>query len=206
MIETPIMLSGSLSNMSKFSFFLGLSLFCAAANAVGAQSKVVLATDPPPAAPKRVTTRSSGNAEVLYNEEKDESVARSKPARLFKNDSGWGSFSSSFVFKGKAVQKPENVSLSVFIAAKDRTYVDDLAFSVYADGRKLFDGVSKLNDARTNGTKVYSSVGIAIKLSDFEKLAKAEKAIFKVGPTSFELSTIDLSSIRDLLLIIKDAS
>ena len=186
--------------------FLGLfSFYLIFSGVIAAQDKPVLDTNPPPVAPKRSVSKTVGSAEVLYNEAKDESVVRNKAITLFRTEAGWGTISSSFQFKGKTIQRPTDVTISIFIAAKDRTYIDDRKLVLHADGKKVFDGISELSDGRTNGREIYSSLRISLPLKDFNKVAEAEKLALQVGPTTFGLTSVDLSGFRDLLKIVDDA-
>lgn len=112
----------------------------------------------------------------------------------------------SFTFKGKTIQEPTEVVMSIFIATKDRTYVDDRKLVLQTDGKKLFDGVAELSDGRTNGIQIYSSLRLSLSLKDFKKIVKAKRATVRVGPTTFEISSVGLSTFRDLFTIIDEAS
>jgi hypothetical protein len=181
-------------------FIIGVVIACSALSY--AQDEPVLDTNPPPAAVKTI-----GTAEVLYNEKTNEGIARSKSARLFRSELlGWGSIHSTVNFQGKLLQAPpKEVTIVVFIASNGRTYVDDRKLLIRADNRVLFDGISDLTDARTNGREVYSSMQITLPIEDFETLANAKNVEVRVGPTTFPIDPSVLSGFRDLKQIIDEA-
>lgn len=170
---------------------------------VSAQDKVVLSTNPPPVAPKEVVVTTLGSAGLYYQEFKDRSVARNQRISLFKNEIGWGNISASFISNGKTLITPSKITINLFIAAKDRTYVDDTRLAINIDGKKLFNGDSELTDGRTNGRDVYSSLKVEVSLEEFKKLAKAKRIELKVGPTQFELTNETIGGFRDLVSLIE---
>ena len=182
---------------------LTLALFLGSVFRASAQDKAVLATNPPSVAPKEVALRTQGSAGIYYQENKDISVARNQRIVLFKNESGWGNISASFISNGKTLIKPTMISINLFIAAKDRIYVDDRSLELAADGKNIYKGNSQLSDGRTNGREIYSSLKFEVSLKDFKKLAKAKKIGLKVGPTQFELTNEITGGFRDLVSLIE---
>ena len=169
-----------------------------------AQDKPVLATNPPPVAPKETTIRTQGSAGIYYQEHKDLSVARNQRIVLFKNESGWGNISASFTSTGKTLTKPSMININIFIAAKDRIYVDDRSLELTADGKNVYKGNSQLSDGRTNGREIYSSLKAEVSFKDFKKLAKAKKIGLKVGPTQLELRNDVTGGFRDLVSLVEE--
>lgn len=169
-----------------------------------AQDKPVLATNPPPMAPKEVVLKTQGSAGVYYQEYKDISVARNRAIPLFRDETGWGQIFASFISSGKTVIKPSIINISIFIAAKDRVYVDDRRLELTADGKNVFKGSSQLSDGRTNGREIYSSLKVEVTFKDFKKLSKAKKIVLKVGPTHFELAKDLTGGFRDLVSLAEE--
>lgn len=172
--------------------------------ATAAQDKPVLATNPPPMAPKETVLKTEGSAGVYYQEYKDISVARNRAIQLFRNETGWGQISASFTSSGKALSKPSTINIGIFIAAKDRVYVDDRRLELSADGKNVFNGSSQVSDGRTNGREIYSSLKVEFAFKDFKKLAKAKKITLKVGPTQFELMKEMTVGFRDLVALAEE--
>lgn len=175
-----------------------------AAQGVYGQERPVLDTSPPPAADPRTPLKQFGKASASYVPSKDETVANSGPIDLFfKDSSGRGWMSASFVSKGKLVAEPSAIALSVFTAAPDRKFVDDLTFRIEADKVVVFSGKSDLADGRTNGREIYSSLKVTLPRKDFEKLAKAKVIMLHVGPSVFEVNMSDKSNFQDLLKLVE---
>lgn len=184
--------------------FLGIVFFLA--SDVFGQQSPVLSTDPPPAAPPRTIIKEVGKAKVSYVQSKDESVASSGSVQIFRDLEGWGNLSASAVSKGKSLSGPTTVGLSVFIAAGDRKFIDDLTLRLEADGKSLLKGKSELADGRTNGRQIYSSFKISLPLDDFRRLANAKQIKLTVGPSTFEIVLGTVSNFRDLLQIIDEST
>jgi len=165
----------------------------------GAQTPVVLDTNPPPAAPAPNIVKRFGTASANYNKYKDTTFASSTQISLKLPNSGWGHLSAGFSSKGDGVVKPELIKLHIFTAAKDRAFVDKPHAYVFADGVRLFDGVAEITDARTNGSDVYTSFEIPIPLGDFVKIVKAEKFTLAIGPSGWFVSKEELSKFNDLV-------
>lgn len=146
-----------------------------------------------------------GNAKVRYTEAKNEGAASSDRIMLPGSESLWGHLYSYYIFNGKIVTKPENVFISFFIAAKDRSYIDDRKFIIYDDNKMLVEGIAELIDGRTNGIEVYSRLRISLPLRDFAKVAQANKLKIKIGPTVFEMPDRKAAGFEDLLTIIEEA-
>ncbi len=180
--------------------FLLLSLVAASS----AQDKPVLETNPPPMAPKETTLRTEGSAGVYYQEYKDISVARNRAIQLFRNETGWGHISASFSSSGKTLTKPSMININIFIAAKDRIYVDNRSLELVSDGKNVFKGTSQLSDGRTNGKEIYSSLKFELPFKDFKKLANAKKIELKIGPTQFELTSDVTGGFKDLVSLVEE--
>lgn len=173
---------------------------------VAAQGEPVLSTNPPPPAPKREIIKVLGSAQVSYDAKKDESVASSGRIKLKVGDSGWGSLNSSFNFKGKSIQRPEGIMFGIFLAANDRTFVDNRRFAILVNGEKLLEGSAELRDGRTNGREIYSTLGISVSLENFIAITKAKKLQIQLAQVVWDIPTSDLSGFEDLLTIIEEAS
>lgn len=164
-----------------------------------AQTTVVLDTNPPPAAAPTTVVRSSGTASARYNKFSDTTSASSEPIRLKIGEAGWGTLTAGFTSKGKEVTKPSAILLSVFTAAPDRSFVDNPNATVFADGEKLFDSQAKIRDARTNGSEVYTAFEIAVSLTDFEKIVRADKFAVSIGTRGWIVPKEKFSNWGDLL-------
>ena len=183
-----------------------LVIVIASISTLRAQDKAVLDTNPPPVAAPRTVIKVIGKAKASYNAYKNETYATSGDVYLFKSESGWGTLSFRFTSKDKAVQKPGSVVLNVFIASKDRTYVDNRKLVLSIDGKRIFDGTAKLSDGRTNGIDIYSSLEVILSYDDFSRVAKAEKLALQVGPTTFEIKSTEFTGFRDLLQLAEESS
>lgn len=178
-----------------------LLLFFAAQPAFA--QKPVLDTNPPPAMAPRLAVKENGTAKAFYTESKSETVAESGNVSMFKTDKEWGNIRAYFTSDGKGVKKPQNVILSIFIAANDRRFVDDLTFKVDVDEKNLFNGKSELADGRTNGRDIYSSLKISLPIKDFKELAKAKTIKLLIGTTTFNVALENVSNFSDLLGLIE---
>jgi hypothetical protein len=166
---------------------------------IAGQAPVVLETNPPPMAAPRTLVGTFGTARAAYDKFKDATYCNSETISLKIGNSGWGHLNAGFISKGNGIAKPDSITLHVFTAAKDRSYVDKPDVIVLADGITVFSGKAKITDARTNGSEVYTSLEIAISLENFQKIVKADRFGIAVGPTEWILPKSELSKFSDLL-------
>jgi hypothetical protein len=176
-----------------------LLLAVVAVSSIAAQKPIVLDTNPPPMAAPRTLVKTSGSASAKYDKFKDVTYASTIPIPLKIGDSGWGSLSAGFTSKGNGVVKPDRITLHIFTAAKDRSFVDKPDAVVIVDGKKIFDGKAQITDARTNGAEVYTSFEVSIPSADFATIVKAEKFGVAVGPSAWFISKAEISKFNDLL-------
>ena len=186
------------------SFLIVSVLVAVGSLSLNAQEKVVLDTNPPPVAPKEEAIRTVNSAGVYYQTALDRTVARNKAIPLFRDSSGWGHLTASFVTKGNGIGTPDVITLSLFIASKDRTFVDNRSLSIKLDGKQLIKGQTELASGRTNGVEVYASLRTMVSVEEFKSLAKAKQVVLSVGPREFELTNQMTGGLRDLLSLIED--
>lgn len=171
---------------------------------LSAQNPVKLDTNPPPAAGPRSVVKSHGIAKATYDELRDETYAATLPIPLSIPNSGWGDVKAGFASKGKTVTKPNQVKLNIFIAAKDRSYVDHLDSLVVVDGKELFKGKATLRDGRTNGLEIYSSLEIPLSLTGYQTLVNGKKLVLAIGPSSWEVLEPALARYKDLIALYEE--
>jgi hypothetical protein len=171
---------------------------------VTAQEKIVISTDPPPAVARFPVLKVVGRAKVTYNSRKQESVAQTDFLHVFGTSLDGIVLWAGFTSQGKKVVRPENITLEILPAAKDRTYVDNRIIKIFLDGRIALDSTSTFVSANSDGSIIDASLKQEIPYELFIKLSKAKQITMQVGPTTFELKGSDIEAFSDLLKTIEN--